>query len=98
MELPVLNPGYQVRVTSVVKEGNKERLQNFDGIILSIRGRGDSRTFTVRKIGLAGIGVERIWPLNSPSISKIEVKKTANVRRAKLYYLRDRIGKAATKI
>lgn len=98
MEKPVLNPGLLVRVTSVVKEGNKERLQNFDGVIISVRGRGDSKTFTVRKIGLAGIGVERIWPVNSPSISKIEVKKTSPVRRAKLYYLRDRIGKAATKI
>lgn len=98
MEQATLNPGAQITVTSVVKEGNKERLQNFDGLVISVRGRGDSQTFTVRKIGAGGIGVERIWPVNSPSISKIEVKKQSRVRRAKLYYLRDRIGKAATKI
>jgi large subunit ribosomal protein L19 len=98
MEQVELSPGAQIRVTSVVKEGNKERLQNFDGLVISVRGRGDSRTFTVRKIGISGIGVERIWPVNSPSISKIEIKKESKVRRAKLYFLRDRIGKAATKI
>lgn len=98
MEQITLNPGAQITVTSVVKEGNKERLQNFDGLVISVRGRGDSQTFTVRKIGVGGIGVERIWPVNSPSISKIEVKKQSRVRRAKLYFLRDRIGKAATKI
>lgn len=98
METPTINPGAQVRVTAKVKEGNKERLQNFDGIVISVRGRGDSKTFTVRRIGAGGIGVERIWPINSPIISKIEVKKEQKVRRAKLYYLRDRIGKAATKI
>lgn len=98
MELPEINPGALVRVTSVVKEGNKERLQAFEGTVISIRGRGDSRTFTVRRIGTAAVGVERIWPLNSPSINKIEVKSAPKVRRAKLYFLRDRIGKAATKL
>lgn len=98
MENPDFGPGAQLRVTTKVKEGNKERLQSFDGLVISVRGRGDSRTFTVRRIGVGGIGVERIWPFNSPAISKIEVKKESAVRRAKLYYLRNRIGKAATKI
>lgn len=98
MEQVAFRAGANIRVTTKVKEGNKERLQNFDGIVLSVRGRGDSRTFTVRKIGATGVGVERIWPVNSPNIAKIEVKSEPRVRRAKLYYLRDRIGKAATKI
>lgn len=98
MDSVVFKPGATLRVTTKVKEGNKERLQNFDGIVISMRGRGDSKTFTVRKIGAAGVGVERIWPLNSPNIAKIEVKAEPKVKRAKLFYLRDRIGKAATKI
>jgi large subunit ribosomal protein L19 len=98
MEQVNFKPGATLRVTTKVKEGNKERLQNFDGIVISMRGRGDSRTFTVRRIGTAGVGVERIWPLNSPNIAKIEVKSEPRVKRAKLFYLRDRIGKAATKI
>jgi large subunit ribosomal protein L19 len=98
MEIPEINPGQSLRVTTKVKEGSKERLQNFDGIVISTRGRGVSKTFTVRRIGAAGIGVERIWPYNSPSIAKIEVKASPKVRRAKLFYLRDRIGKAATKL
>ena len=90
-----VRPGETVRVSVKVKEGNKERIQVFEGTVISVRGIGDSKTFTVRKIGAAGIGVERIWPLNSPHIQKIEVKKKTKVRRAKLYYLRDRKGKAA---
>lgn len=90
-----VRPGEAVRVSVKVKEGNKERIQVFEGTVISVRGIGDSKTFTVRKIGAAGIGVERIWPLNSPHIQKIEVKKKTKVRRAKLYYLRDRKGKAA---
>lgn len=93
-----LKPGATLRVTTKVKEGSKERLQNFDGIVISVRGRGESQTFTVRKIGAAGVGVERIWPTNSPHIAKIEIKSEPRVRRAKLYYLRERLGKAATKI
>ena len=90
-----VRPGERVRVSVKVKEGDKERIQVFEGTVISVRGIGDSKTFTVRKIGAAGIGVERIWPLNSPHIQKIEVKKKTKVRRAKLYYLRDRKGKAA---
>lgn len=91
----IVHPGEMVRVSVKVKEGDKERIQVFEGTVISVRGIGDSKTFTVRKIGVGGIGVERIWPLNSPHIQKIEVKKKTKVRRAKLYYLRDRKGKAA---
>lgn len=91
----IVHPGETVRVSVKVKEGNKERIQVFEGTVISVRGIGDSKTFTVRKIGVGGIGVERIWPLNSPHIQKIEIKKRTKVRRAKLYYLRDRKGKAA---
>lgn len=95
MESLQISPGCTVRVSVKVKEGEKERTQAFEGTVISVRGVGDSKTFTVRKIGAAGIGVERIWPLNSPHIQKIEVKKKGKVRRAKLYYLRSRKGKAA---
>ena len=90
-----VNPGEKVRVSVKVKEGNKERVQAFEGTVISVRGIDDSKTFTVRKIASGGIGVERTWPLNSPHIQKIEVKSKSKVRRAKLYYLRSRKGKAA---
>jgi large subunit ribosomal protein L19 len=83
-------PGDIVRVTSKIKEGGKESSQQFEGTVIATRGRGDSKTFTVRKVGSGGVGVERIWPLNSPMISKIEIKKKGDVRRAKLYYLREK--------
>lgn len=82
--------GDTLRVHSKVIEGTKTRVQVFEGILISLRGRGVNKTFTVRKIGAGGIGVERIWPLNANSIVKIEVKKKAGkVRRAKLFYLRN---------
>jgi len=90
-----VTPGELVRVSVKVKEGEKIRIQVFEGTVISVRGVGDSKTFTVRKIGTGGIGVERIWPLNSPNIQNIESKKKSRVRRAKLYYLRSRKGKAA---
>ena len=90
-----VTPGELVRVSVKVKEGEKIRIQVFEGTVISVRGVGDSKTFTVRKIGTGGIGVERIWPLNSPNIQSIESKKKSRVRRAKLYYLRSRKGKAA---
>jgi large subunit ribosomal protein L19 len=77
-----------IRVHVKIKEGNRERLQVFEGIVLAKRGRGDSETFTVRRIGAGGIGVERIWPVNSPSIAKIEVKKRGNYRRSKIFFIR----------
>ncbi|MBI4991056.1 50S ribosomal protein L19 [Candidatus Gottesmanbacteria bacterium] len=78
-----------------VKEELRERIQVFEGIVLAIRGEGANKSFTVRKIGAAAIGVERIFPLNSPWIKKITVKKKSQVRRAKLYYLRGKTGKEA---
>lgn len=71
----------------------RERIQVFDGIVLAIRGREENKTFTVRRIGTGGVGIERIFPLNSPWITKIEAKKKGDVRRAKLYYLRVPVGK-----
>ena len=81
-----------------VKDIVRERLQAFEGIVIKIRGRDVNRMFTVRRVGTGAIGIERIFPLVSPWIKKIEVKKYGKVRRSKLYYLRDRIGKAATRI
>lgn len=81
--------GDTLRISSKVVEGTKERIQVFEGILIRLRGRGENRTFTVRKIGAGGIGVERSWPLDSRSIVKVEVKKkTTGIRRSKLYYLR----------
>lgn len=93
-----LRSGDTVKVYTIVKEGDKERIQGFAGIVISKRGRGVGKTFTVRKIAVGGIGVERIWPLSSPTITEIEIVKKGNARRAKLYYLRDRIGKAAVTV
>lgn len=81
-----------------VREELRERTQVFEGIVIAIRGNGENTTFTLRRIGTGNIGVERIYPLFSPWIKKIDVKKRGQVRRAKLYYLRKRTGKAATKI
>lgn len=93
-----LHVGDIIRVHSQLIEGQRVRTQIFEGILMRLRGRGENITFTVRKIGSGSIGVERIWPLDSKDIIKIEVKKkAAKVRRAKLYYLRDRVGKAAKK-
>ncbi|OGE29739.1 50S ribosomal protein L19 [Candidatus Daviesbacteria bacterium RIFCSPHIGHO2_01_FULL_40_11] len=88
-----------VKIHSKVVEGTKSRIQVYEGILIRLRGRGENKTFTVRKIGVGGIGVERTWPLNSNSIVKIEVKKKAGkVRRSKLYYLRDLTGKSAVRV
>lgn len=88
-----------LKVHSKVIEGEKIRTQVFEGILISLRGRGENRMFTVRKIGAGAIGVERTWPLNSKALVKIEVKKAAKkVRRAKLYYLRERIGREAVRV
>jgi large subunit ribosomal protein L19 len=93
-DVPKFNPGDHIRVHVRVIEGDKERVQPFEGDVISIRGAGAQRTFTVRKIS-SGVGVERIFPLNSPKIAKIELMRQGNVRRAKLYYLRNLSGKAA---
>jgi len=93
-DLPQFNPGDHIRIHVRVIEGDKERLQPYEGDVINIRGAGVNKTFTVRKIS-SGVGVERIFPINSPKIAKIEVLKEGNVRRAKLYYLRNLSGKAA---
>lgn len=93
-DIPNFNPGDHIRVQVRVIEGDKERLQSFEGDVISVRGSGLNKTFTVRKIS-SGVGVERIFPINSPKIAKVEVLKEGNVRRAKLYYLRNLSGKAA---
>jgi large subunit ribosomal protein L19 len=93
-EQPEFRAGDTVRVHVRVVEGDKERIQVFQGVVIGRRGGGTRETFTVRKIS-GGIGVERIFPLHSPTIQKIEVMRSAKVRRAKLYYLRDLKGKAA---
>ena len=90
--------GDTIRVHQEIQEGDKKRIQVFEGIVISIKNRGNGKSFTLRKIAANGIGVEKIIPAALPSIKKIEVKRQGKVRRAKLYYLRDRIGKAATKI
>jgi large subunit ribosomal protein L19 len=92
-DLPEFDPGDTVRVHVKIKEGDKERLQAFEGVVIS-RSRGGQASFTVRKISF-GQGVERIFPVNSKVVDKIEVLRSARVRRAKLYFLRQRRGKAA---
>jgi large subunit ribosomal protein L19 len=92
-EVPAFQVGDTVDVHQRILEGQKERTQVFQGVVISRRGEGMREMFTVRKI-VQGEGVERVFPLHSPKISKIEVKRTGRVRRAKLYYLRDRVGKA----
>lgn len=94
-----IHVGDTIRVSTKVVEGTKIRTQTFEGILIRLRGRGENQTFTVRKIGAGGIGVERIWPLDSRSLVKIEVKKKAvKIRRSKLYYLRDLTGKEAVRV
>ena len=93
-EAPTLRPGETVRIHVKVVEGEKERTQVFEGIVIRISGKGSRSTFTVRKISY-GVGVERIFPFHSPRIDKIEVVSRGKVRRAKLYYLRERSGKGA---
>ncbi|NWF66608.1 MAG: 50S ribosomal protein L19 [Campylobacterales bacterium] len=93
--IPSFSAGDQVRVAVEIKEGDKSRVQNFEGVCIAIRGTGTGRTFVVRKMGADNIGVERIFPIYSDSIKSIDVVRRGKVRRAKLYYLRDRKGKAA---
>ncbi len=93
-EIPQFKIGDGVKVYVRIKEGEKDRIQMFDGTVIARKGGGISETFTVRKISY-GVGVEKTFPLHSPNVDKIEVVRTAKVRRAKLYYLRDRVGKAA---
>ncbi|MDN5345422.1 MAG: large subunit ribosomal protein [Clostridia bacterium] len=93
-DIPPFKPGDTVRVHVKVVEGNRERIQVFEGTVIGRRGRGINETFTVRRVSY-GVAVERIFPVNSPRIDHIEVTRHGRVRRAKLYYLRGRVGKAA---
>lgn len=93
-DIPDFRPGCTVRVDVKIKEGDKSRIQAFEGIVIARSGRGIAETFTVRKIS-SQVGVERTFPVNSPIIDKVVVLKRGKVRRSKLYYLRGRSGKAA---
>ena len=93
-DVPAFSSGDTVKVSVRIIENKKERIQVFQGVVMQRRGSGVSETFTVRKIS-SGIGVERTFPVNSPKLDRIEVVRHGRVRRAKLYYLRDRVGKAA---
>jgi len=92
--IPVFRPGDTLRVNVRIKEGERERVQAYEGVCIARQGQGINESFTVRKISF-GEGVERIFPIHSPNIESIEVKRRGVVRRAKLYYLRDRRGKSA---
>ena len=94
---PAFRPGDTVRVHVRITEGDKSRVQPFEGVVIGRRGRSVQETFTVRKVSF-GIGVERIFPLHSPSIENIELLRAGKVRRAKLYYLREKKGKKASRI
>ena len=93
-DIPDFGPGDTLKVHVRVVEGSRERVQVFQGVVIRIKGSGVRETFTVRKVSF-GVGVERTFPVHSPIIARIEVMSRGDVRRAKLYYLRDRIGKAA---
>ena len=93
-DLPELTIGNNVKVYQKITEGNRTRTQMFEGTIIKKQGGGISQTFTVRRLSY-GVGVEKTWPVNSPNIERIEISRKGRVRRAKLYYLRDRVAKAA---
>ena len=93
-DIPDIGSGDTVKVSVRVTEGSRERIQVFEGIVIAIKGKGVNKAITVRKVSF-GIGVERIFPIHAPIVSHIDIIKKGKVRRAKLYYLRDRIGKSA---
>ncbi|MBQ5782196.1 MAG: 50S ribosomal protein L19, partial [Oscillospiraceae bacterium] len=93
-EKPVVNVGDTVKVHVRIKEGERERIQVFEGTVIAKKHGGINETFTVRRVAY-GVGVERVFPINSPFVEKVETVRSGRVRRAKLFYLRDRVGKAA---
>ena len=93
-DAPELNIGSTVRVHVKIREGNRERIQVFEGTVIAKRGSGISSTFTVRRVSY-GVGIERVFPFHSPNVAKVEVVREGKFRRSKIYYLRDRVGKSA---
>lgn len=93
-----INVGDTVRIHQRIQEGKKSRIQVFEGIVIAVKNREVNKTFTVRKVAAGGIGVEKIFPVQMPGLEKIEKKRSGAVRRSKLYYLRERVGKAANKV
>ena len=93
-EKPAFSVGDTVRVDVKIREGDRERIQAFEGTVIAINGSGVTETFTVRRVSY-GVGVERVFPVNSPNVADVKVVRHGKVRRAKLYYLRDRVGKAS---
>ena len=93
-DMPKIEVGDYVRVNVKIREGDKERIQAFEGTVIAIKHGGISETFTVRRVA-HGVGIERVFPMHSPSVVNVDVLRHGRVRRAKLYYLRDRVGKAA---
>lgn len=93
-----ISSGDTIRISQEITEGEKTRIQVYEGIVIAIKNSGAGRSMTVRKLGANGIGVEKIFPLALPSLKKIEIKRRGQSRRSKLYYLRGRVGKAATRI
>lgn len=93
-ELPVFSVGDTVRVDVKIREGERERIQSFEGTVIAKKGSGVASTFTVRRVSY-GVGVERVFPMHSPNVSSVKVIRYGKVRRSKLYYLRDRLGKSA---
>ena len=93
-ELPVVEIGDTVNVSVKIREGDKERIQAFEGTVIARKGSGIAETFTVRRLSY-GVGVERVFPIHSPNVVKVDIVRKGRVRRAKLYYLRGRVGKAA---
>ena len=93
-EIPAFEVGDTVRIGVNIREGDKERVQMFEGTVIARKGSGISETFTVRRVSY-GVGIERVFPIHSPNVKEVKVIRRGKVRRAKLYYLRDRMGKAA---
>lgn len=93
-EVPEIKIGETVKVHVKIREGERERIQIFEGTVIAVRGSGISKTFTVRRVSY-GVGVERVFPVHSPNVAKVEHVRYGKVRRSKLYYLRDRVGKSA---
>lgn len=94
----IVNVGDTVQVHQEITEGNKKRIQVFEGLVIAVRNSENNKSFTVRKVAVGGVGVEKIIPVMAPNTKKIVVKRQGDVRRAKLYFLRDKVGKAASRV